>query len=274
VGPPPQTQAPFWQALLPSWARQLTHAVPIVPQEKFVDVMQAPVTEQQPLGQETPSHWHSPAAQCWPTGHGLPLGPQRQLPMASQRSARTGSQTRQATPAVPHAAVVSRVSHAPPEQQPFGHETASQTQAPTPDVLRQRWPDGHGASALPHTQTPLAVQVSLTVGSQTTHVPPAMPQLVVDAAAHWPPMQQPVGHEVASQMHWPEAQRWPVKQAPPIAPQLQLPRRQVSVTVGSHTRHWRPLPPHAAAVGGLMHAPEAQQVPQVVGSHTQVPNWQ
>ena len=72
------------------------------------------------------------------------------------------------------------------------------------------------------------------------------------------PWQQPVGHEVASQMQLPATQRRPDSQAGP-APHWQVPvAEHPSAVVESHATHVPPPLPHAAAEGDTQ-APLAQQ---------------
>jgi hypothetical protein len=85
----------------------------------------------------------------------------------------------QVAPAAPHwlSDCEEYGTHAPPLQQPFGQEIASQTHRP---LLHSR-PDAHAAQAAP-----------------------AAPHELPDSEAygtHVPPLQQPFGQEVASQMH-------------------------------------------------------------------------
>ena len=56
-------------------------------------------------------------------------------------------------------------------------------------------------------------------------------------------MQQPFGHEVASQTHAPPLQRWPAGHAA-FVPHLHSPLVHVLVVVGSHWAHVPPLVPH------------------------------
>jgi len=57
---------------------------------------------QQPPGHDVASHVHAPAAQRWPSPHGVPL-PQRQAPAGEQLSALVASQAMHALAPVPHA---------------------------------------------------------------------------------------------------------------------------------------------------------------------------
>ena len=95
----------------------------------------------------------------------------------------------QVAPPVPHEDADcdeygSQVPVAPPLQQPLAHEVPSQVHLPLP-VLHSR-PELHAvhvAPAVPHEP--------LVSADQASHVPVG------------PPLQQPCGHEVESQVHWP-----------------------------------------------------------------------
>ncbi|MDP3238003.1 MAG: hypothetical protein Q8N26_34750 [Myxococcales bacterium] len=82
-------------------------------------------------------------------------------------------------------------------QHPDGHDVASQTHAPD----TQRWPVPHAAPA-PHRHAPDA-QPSPRA-PQSVHAAPLPPhwlgEVLVTQVA---PLQQPEGHEVASQTHCP-----------------------------------------------------------------------
>ncbi len=107
-----------------------------------------------------------------------------------------------AAPAAPHeagdsAAYCSHVPVTPPLQHPFRQVFASQEQVP--------------------------VVVSHTPLVQLPHAAPPAPHWAADSEAygtHALPLQQPVGHEVASHTHCPVVllHSWPVPQAPHAAP--------------------------------------------------------
>jgi hypothetical protein len=99
-------------------------------------------------------------------------------------------QVRQAAPPEPHLPLVVPARQLRPSQQPFGHETASQTQAPPTQRLPIRQ-----ASVAPQAQTPPAEQASARIGSQVTHVPPMVPHATSPAELHAPFAQQPVGQD-------------------------------------------------------------------------------
>jgi hypothetical protein len=54
-----------------------------------------------------------------------------------------------------------------------------------------------------------------------------------------PPLQQPLGHDVPSQMHVPPLHRLPDGHAAPV-PQVHTPLVQAFVVVGSHAAHVLP----------------------------------
>ena len=128
-----------------------------------------------------------------------------------------GPQAAQLPPAMPQLQSDS-ARHCPDDaQQPSGHETASQTQAPP----LQRCPAAHAALP-PQLQAP-ATQPSAR-RSQLTQASPGRPQLASELARQSGPEQQPAGHLVALQLEQaplvqlsPGKQAW---QAPPPVPQL------------------------------------------------------
>jgi hypothetical protein len=70
----------------------------------------------------------------------------------------------QEAPDVPQALGAVPFSHVDPEQQPLGHEAASQTHVP----FEQRCPSPHAGPA-PHVQPPLPEHPSLVDASQPAH---------------------------------------------------------------------------------------------------------
>ena len=159
-------------------------------------------------------------------------------------------------------------TQAPPAQHPVGHEVPSQTQV----LATQRWP-GEQASAVPQRQVPVAEQLSERA-SHATQVAPAFPQVATERLAQIAPMQQPLGHELASQMQRPPTQRCPPAHAL-FTPQEQTPAAlQLSALVGSQARQAPPLVPQVASAVVLQVVPEQQPLAQEVASHTQAPAWQ
>lgn len=198
---------------------------------------QAPC-EQQPVGHEVPSQTQVLATQRWPSAHAPAALPHRHAPVAEQLSERA-SQATQVEPALPHAAS-DRVEQVVPAQQPLGHDVASQVQSP----LTQRWPPLH-APPVPQPQAPAAVHLSDREASQTMQAPPLAPHVATPATLQTAPLQHPFGHDVASQIHVPPWQRWPVWHAGPPA-QWQVPSTaQVSARLGSHAMQMAAPIPHA-----------------------------
>jgi hypothetical protein len=126
--------------------------------------------------------------------------------LAEQLSASIGSQTTHVEPADPQLESA-RVLHSEPEQQPVGHDDGSQTHEPA----AHRWP-AMQAGCVPHSQRPAAEHALENVGSQVEQAPPGTPQVETERGLHRAPLQQPAGHEVASQTQEPPAQRWPEAQ--------------------------------------------------------------
>ena len=125
---------------------------------------------QQPLGHEARLQTQVPLRQMVPATQ-AGLLPQRHDPVAgSQLSAIAGAQAVHAAPATPQASSP-RVWQIPPAQHPSGHERASQTQAPSTQLL----PAPH-AGCPPQVQTPAAEQASARVGSHATHAAAPAPQ--------------------------------------------------------------------------------------------------
>lgn len=122
---------------------------------------------------------------------------------------------------------------------------------------------------MPHQQAPEA-QVS-AVAPQVTHATPLSPQVAALGIWQAPWAQQPVGHEVASQMHAPPTHRRPAPHGAE-APQAQPPFVQRSAAVVLHAMQALPFVPHVKAVG-LAHTPNWQQPEgQLVASQTQAPD--
>jgi hypothetical protein len=144
---------------------QAVHCEPPEPHaEGMLPARQAPPW-QQPFGHEPTSQLHAPATQWLPAVQAGPA-PHAHAPFV-QPSAVAGSQAAQAAPAGPQLAADGAV-HTRPEQQPFGQETASHTQAPPPE---QRSPAPHGPPAMPQTQAP-ATHRLVVAARQFVHGPP------------------------------------------------------------------------------------------------------
>ena len=113
----------------------------------------------------------------------------------------------------------------------------------------QRWPPAQ-AGPEPQAQAPAPVQASALVASQAAQSAPAVPQVATDGRLQTPPMQQPFGHEVESQMQAPFMQCWPAWQgAPP--PQRQAPvTEQVSALSASQLEQAAPPAPQVVSERG------------------------
>jgi len=223
---------------------QATHAAPPVPQVT-VDAVAQVDPEQQPLGQ-------------------LVVLQSLQTPPAQIRPA----QSWQAAPPAPQALLAVPVKQVVPEQQPLGHDVRSQTHAP----LTQRWPVPHGAP-LPHWHAPLAEQRS-DAAPQLTQALPVTPQLATAAVLQVVPLQQPLRHEIASQMHAPPTQRCPLAQAGP-APHEHAPAdEQPSATARSHVMHAAPAAPHRDSDGDTQVTPSQQPPGHDAALQTHLPETQ
>jgi len=165
--------------------------------------------------------------------------------------------------------IVSPATQAPAAQQPDGHEVPSQTQV----LATQRWPSAHAPAALPHRHVPVAEQLSERA-SQATQVEPALPHADSDRVEQVVPAQQPLGHDVASQVQSPLTQRWPPLHAAPV-PQPHVPAVvHLSDLAASHTVHAAPLAPQVARPGTLQTPPLQHPFGHDVASQMQVPPWQ
>ncbi len=79
---------------------------------------------------------------------------------------------------------------------------------------------------------------------------PLTPQLPTDGTVQTLPVQQPFGHDVASQVHAPPEQRWPLPHAGPL-PHAHAPAsEQVSAFVASQAMHAMAPSPHALSDRG------------------------
>jgi hypothetical protein len=106
---------------------QATQVAPPAPQAESDFALQVD-PEQQPLGHDVASHTHSPFTHRWPPPQGG-AEPHPQAPTAEQLSARIELHPTQGAPPVPQLENASAL-HPALEQQPLGHEAASQTHAP------------------------------------------------------------------------------------------------------------------------------------------------
>ncbi len=129
-------------------------------------------------------------------------------PPAVQRSAAVALQAVHAPPPTPHADT--EATRQPlVSQHPALHEVALQTHAPATQLR----PAAQAAPA-PHLHAP-PEQVSACCGLQPVQASPLVPHAVAVGIVHVAPEQQPVGHDVASQMQSPALHRWPAPHGPP-----------------------------------------------------------
>lgn len=97
--------------------------------------------------------------------------------------------------------------------------------------------------------------------SQAAHVRPGWPHVCRLIALHVLPVQQPVGHDVALQTHWPPTQSCPGSHAPPV-PQTHWPPRHVSPRwLVAQSKHTTPLVPHGAGPPSLRWQTPLKQQP-------------
>jgi hypothetical protein len=208
---------------------------------------------QQPDGQLAALHTHAPPTHASPTPHGE-APPHAQAP-PTHASEVVVSQTTHSAPPVPQVASEGG-PHVAPLQHPLGHEVASQTHFP----FWQCCPAPH-AAAPPQVHVPV-VHPSDTVGSHVTQPPPIAPQALIDIGAHALPLQQPIGHDVASHVHAPPTQCCPIAHGPP-APQAHAPPLHESARTGSQGTHMDPPAPQAPTEGIVQALPAQQPVVQV-----------
>lgn len=86
-------------------------------------------------------------------------------------------------------------------------------------------------------------------------------------------LQQPDGHEVASQTHAPPTHRRPAAHATSVLPHTHAPEEQVS-EAPVQAMHAAPPVPHADVALAVQTLPAQQPVGQVIWSHTQAPALQ
>jgi hypothetical protein len=128
--------------------------------------------------------------------------PQLQTPAGEQLSVVSPLQGLHVAPGALHAERDVGV-HVAPSQQPSGHEVTSQMHAPA----EQCCPGPHG-TVLPQRHSP-ALQLSAPTASHPKQLAPGRPQFAAESGSQVEPLQQPLGHEVASHTQRPPAQRCP-----------------------------------------------------------------
>ncbi len=216
AGNAPQRHCPWAEQLSALPAGQGWHAAPGGAQKPTLASAVQTLPAQHPEGHEARSHTQAPPTQRCPGPHRAPPGPQLQAPELRQRSASWGLHAVHAAPFGPQV-VADRAAQVVPLQQPVGHESAVHSQPARPQVC----PGAH-AGSVPHRHAPVAEHAFARVGSQAAHAVPGAPHCVATVAiTHLSPSQQPLGHEVASHLHWFSTQRWPAEHAtaaPPSAP--------------------------------------------------------
>jgi hypothetical protein len=149
-------------------------------------------------------------------------------------------QTWQSCPPAPHAPAEVVVMQAVPEQQPFGHDTPSQTHMPP----EQCCPAAH-STVVPHWQ-PSAPQLSAVSVLHARHICAAAPQLFSDGVLHTLLVvsQQPESQMVSSQAQPLTVQCWRGPHAGPPA-HVQCPSaEQLSERSGSQATQVSPPVPH------------------------------
>jgi hypothetical protein len=222
-------------------ASQAVHAAPPIPHAVNDRALHVG-PEQQPVPQVCVQPEHAPAAQFSPEG-----------------------QLAHALPPLPQTASVLPGWHMLPAQQPDGQERGSHTHVP----LRHCCPLAHAAPE-PQTHAPAEEHPSAVAGSHAPHDPPGAAQVMSDRGVHIVPLQQPLGHEVASQTHELSAQCSPALQGA-LPPQRQTPlAEQLSAALASQATHVDPPAPHVATELCLQAVP-SQHPEQDVASHTQRP---
>jgi len=158
-------------------------------------------------------------------------------------------------PPVPHAVIPGVVQFCP-EQQPFGHDVASQMQLPP----EQRCPEPQARPPL-QVQRPSAPHPS-PLEPHVLHEPPAVPHVPASCCWHWLFWQQPLGHDAALHVQAPPTHACPCGQAlpdlhtHPAAVQVSAPIPQ-----GAHAP---PPAPQAVADGAVHVCPEQQPLGHVV----------
>jgi len=280
---PPQVHAPAVQAS--AVAPHATHAEPAFPHAVVASVVVHVDPEQHPLAHDVASQTQAPPEQTWPALHAAPV-PQAHAPEAEQRSDFVVSHAWHATPSVPQLGKDGTL-HAPPEQQPVGHDVELQTHTPA----EHSRPAPHAAPA-PHLQAP-AVQLSAVAELHATHAAPAEPHAPSEGVLHVSPEQQPPGHVLEHPLHAPllhvspPEQLWhaepPLPQAPELVPashtaplqqpvghdvpsQTQVPPRHrwPVVQAAPVPQAQAPFAPHPSASMGSHVVQAAPAVPQAV----------
>jgi hypothetical protein len=230
------------------WLSHELHVFPPVPHASIALPGMHVDPLQQPVEHDVESHTQLPPEQCCPLEQAGPP-PQVQAPPEEHPSP-VAPHDWQALASVPHAGPVVGDTHVPSVvQHPLAHEVLSQTQL----WSRQCCPVAHAAAA-PQLQPPVGEQLSDSVGLQSTHALPSVPQVDIPDVMQAPLEQQPLGHDVELQTHAPFAQISPVGQGA-LVPHLQAPPVQRSAWVDEQTEHATPPVPQVAVAGVSHTAP-------------------
>lgn len=203
AAPVPHAQLPDAEQLSAVIVEQLWQLPPLGPQVETVGAVHW-LPLQQPLGHEAILQTQPPRPHTWPGPHSASV-PQRQAPVAEQAFALLTSQALHIAPGAPHEVPEVGFTQTLPMQQPPGHDVWSHTHV----VFTQRRPLPH-APVAPHWQAPMLEQRSAFAVSQPTHAFPAAAHEPSVRELHAAPLQQPLGHDVASHSQLPATQRWPV----------------------------------------------------------------
>ena len=239
----PQTHAPADEQRSLLVGSQVAQLPPLMP-HLFIESPTQLFPSQHPVGHEVASHTQAPARHIWPATQ-AGAAPQVQAPVDEHPSACTASQPPQIAPPVPHVVSI-RGLHVTPEQHPFGQVALVQLlhRPPAHDS-----PDGQASHAFP----------------------PAPHELDTSPARHAPAvLQQPLGHEAASQTQVLPTQRWPTVQAGPV-PHRQAPLDEQLSERTSHAAQVAPAEPQVVSDRVVQVAPSQHPPGHDVSSQMQRP---
>jgi hypothetical protein len=197
---------------------QVVHEPPPAPHAMTPIVVTHVWPEQQPSGQDVPSHMQLPPEQRCPLTH--PVAPLHVQSPAVEQPLPLVPHTVHAPPSVPQLPATWGM-HWLPEQHPSGHDAALHSHVPAAPDPTHAWPCGH-ALPFPHAHCPVDAEHPLALTPQVVHEPPLTPQATTEGVVHVCPEQHPLGHVVSLQSaHAPALQMRPMQSwhvAPP-APQ-------------------------------------------------------
>ncbi len=107
------------------------------------------------------------------------------------------------------------------------------------------------------------MQLSARFSSHATQATPEVPQVEREGVRHWPPRQQPLGHDCALHTQLPLTQRWPTAHWA-LLPHRQAPLVHALERFGSHATQATPPTPQRCSSGvGPQVLPEQQPVVHV-----------